>query len=234
MRGNIPVNRWNYLFMKVLFFTLLVFLSACDPQKRDTENLPWKISITDSGATRVLGMNVGEMTLKDMSIRLKHIADTMMFESSEGKLNVESYFGRMMVGLLEGRIVGDLDASDEFLQREKKMSHDREATPNNNWQYKLSIKGQDEIVSMRVWRMVYMPVTQYEEKQIKFFGKPESKIKVTDTAEYRLYPSKGLALLWDTDGGEIFYYAAPKEFERLKASLPMESVAVPKKPVVKD
>ncbi len=220
--------------MKVLLFTLFVFLSACAPQERDTENLPWKISITDSGATRVMGMNVGELTLKDMSIHLKHIADTLMFESAEGKLNIESYFGRRMIGLLEGRIVADLDASDEFLQREKKSSHNREATPNNNWQYKLSIKGQEEIVNMRVWRLVYMPVTQYKEKQINFFGKPASIIKVTDTAEYRLFPSKGLALLWDKDGGEIFYYAAPKEFERLKASLPMESVAVPKKVDVKE
>ena len=219
--------------MKVLFFTLLLFLSACEPQERDTENLPWKITITDSGATRVMGIDVGEVTLKGISIRLKHIADTLMFENSDGKLNLESYFGRMMIGLLEGRIVADLDASDEFLQREKKASGDREATPNNNWQYKLTIKGQKEIVGMRVWRMVYMPVTQYEEKQIKFFGKPESTIKVTDTAEYLLFPSKGLALLWDKDGGEIFYYAAPKEFERLKASLPMESVAVPKKIDVK-
>ncbi|HIO92258.1 MAG TPA: hypothetical protein EYG68_05355 [Leucothrix mucor] len=220
--------------MKVLFFTLLVLLSACEPQKKDTENLPWKISITDSGATRVMGMDIGEITLKGISIRLNHIANTLMFETSKGELNVESYFGRIMIGLLEGRIIADLDASDEFLDRERKSSTGREATPNNNWQYKLSIKAEKEIIKMRVWRMVYMPVTQYEEKQIKFFGEPEETIKVTETAVYRLYPKKGLAILWDSNGGEIFYYAAPKEFARLKASLPMESVAVPKKPVVKD
>ena len=217
--------------MKVLLFTLLVFLSACDPRARDTENLPWKISITESGATRVLGIDVGDFTLKDLSIHIRDVADVAIFESDKGKLNLEAYFGKITIGLLEGRIVADLDVTDEYLQKERDKSRDREATPNNNWKYKISEKENKAALDMKFWRLVYLPTGQYEEKQIKFFGIPKETIKVTDTAEYRLFPSKGLAVLWDRDGGEVFYYVATKDFARLKASLPMESAAVPKKPV---
>jgi len=33
-----------------------------------------------------------------------------------------------------------------------------------------------------------------------------------------------MALLYDTAGKEIFYYVAPRDFPRLKATLPKETV----------
>jgi hypothetical protein len=210
--------------MKYLFFTLLILLTACEPRERDTENLPWKTSVTESGATQVFGIAIGEVTLKELSIRLQKIADTALFESPKGKLSIESYFGKTTVGLLEARIIADLEVSDEFLKTERKYVKDRDSTPNNNWKYQLTTEGAADIVNKKVWRMVYLPIAQYEEKQIKFYGEPEEIIEVTKTAQYRLYPSKGIALLWDTDGGEIFYYVAPRDFLRLKESLPMEIV----------
>jgi len=210
--------------MKYLFFILLALLTACEPRERDTKNLPWKTSVTESGATEVFGITVGEVTLKELSIRLQKIADTALFETPKGKLSIESYFGKTTIGLLEGRIIADLDASDEFLKTERQHVKDRDSTPNNNWKYQLSTEGAAEIVNMNIWRFVYIPVAEYEEKQIKFFGEPAETIKVTKTAQYRLFPDKGIALLWDTKGGEIFYYVAPKDFARLKASLPMEIV----------
>jgi len=210
--------------MKKLFFIVLILLSACEPKERDVTNLPWKTSITESGATRVFGINVGDITLKELSIKLKKIADTALFETPQGDLSIEAYFGKTTIGLLEGRIIADLDAGDEFLKTERKRAKDRNPTPNNNWKYQLSTEGATEIVDMNIWRLVYMPIGQYEEKQIKFFGEPEEIIKVTETAQYRLFPEKGIVLLWDTEGGEIFYYVAPRDFERLKQQLPMEVI----------
>ena len=210
--------------MKTLFFSLLVLLTACTAKERDTQNLPWKTSITESGATQVFGIAVGEVTLKELSIRLKKISDSALFETPKCVLSLEAYFGKTMIGLLEGRIIVDLEAGSAFLKTERQYARDRDSTPNNNWKYKLSTEGLAQTVDMIIWRMVYIPTGEYEQKQIRFFGKPEEIIKVTETAQYRLYPSKGVALLWDIEGSEIFYYVAPKDFLRLKASLPMEIV----------
>jgi hypothetical protein len=207
-----------------LFIILFFLLTACEPKERETENLPWKTSLTDTGATHVFGVAIGEVTLKELSIRLQKIADTALFETSKGKLSIESYFGKTMIGILEGRVIADLEASDDFLKTERGYAKDRDSTPNNNWKYKLTTEGLEKIVDMTVWRIVYLPTGQYEEKQIRFFGEPEEIIEVTKTAQYRLFPSKGIVLLWDTEGGEIFYYVAPKDFARLKASLPMDVV----------
>jgi len=218
----VPEGRFKQ--MKYLFFILLVLLTACEERERDTKNLPWKTSVTESGAIQVLGITIGEMTLKELSIRLQKISDTALFETPKGELSIESYFGKTMIGLLEARIVVDLEVSDEFLNTERKYAKNRDSTPNNNWKYQLTTEGLAEVANKKIWRMAYLPTGQYEEKQIKFFGEPEEIIEVTKTAQYRLFPSKGIALLWDTDGSEIFYYVAPKDFLRLKESLPMEVV----------
>ncbi|MCK5901600.1 MAG: hypothetical protein KAG28_00500 [Cocleimonas sp.] len=211
--------------MKPLFLVLFILLTACDSQPRDTSKLPWKTAVTATGATEVFGIPIGDVTLQALSIGLHKAAEVSLFETPKGALNLEAYFGKVGVGgILEGRIVADLEASDVFLQTEKKQAKDRDATPNNNWKYEISHAAGNKALQMKVWRMVYMPTGQYEEKQIKFFGKPEETISVTKTAQYRLFPQKGIALLWDTEGGEIFYYVAPKDFPRLKAILPMKIV----------
>jgi hypothetical protein len=210
--------------MKYLLIILFFLLTACEPKERDTKNLPWKTALTESGATHVFGVAVGEVTLKELSITLQKIADTALFETPKGTLSIESYFGKTMIGLLEGRVIADLEASDEFLKIERGYAKERDATPNNNWKYKLTTEGLEKIVDMVVWRIVYLPTGEYKEKQIHFFGKPAEIITLTKTAQYRLFPTKGIVLLWDTDGGEIFYYVAPKDFSRLKASLPMDIV----------
>ena len=66
-------------------------------------------------------------------------------------------------------------------------------------------------------------VPDFEPAQMKFFGEPDEKIQVSESAQYWLYPNRGMALFWDTDGKEIFYYVANKDFDRLKKSLPMEA-----------
>jgi hypothetical protein len=66
---------------------------------------------------------------------------------------------------------------------------------------------------------MYISIADYEEKQIDFFGKPDEIQKVGETTEYRLFPEKGLVVLWDTDGKETFYYVSPDDFLRLKTAL---------------
>jgi hypothetical protein len=119
-----------------------------------------------------------------------------------------------------------MEADQKIFKAMKEDNVDRESTPSNHWKYSLSIKSTRVANDLRVWRLVYLPVADFELKQMKFFGEPQEKIQVTDSAQYWLYPKKGMALLWDKEGKEIFYYAAPKDFPRLKQSLPSKVVTV--------
>lgn len=205
---------------------LLSFLIAgCDTNKEKlNEKLPWHVSTTEDGSTQVLGVAIGNTTFKELMFKLQLLAEPALFEGPDGKLTLEAYFGKKKFGALEARLVAEMDANESLLKMMLKERTEKDSTPSNHWKYGLTVKNTKLANDIRVWRLVYLPVTDYEPKQMNFFGQPEETIKVGETAEYRLYPSRGMVLLYDTAGKEIFYYAAKKDFARLKASLPKETI----------
>jgi hypothetical protein len=213
---------------KLIAIMLLLSLVACGKNNEAelNKNLPWQVSTeTADGSTQVLGVNVGTMTFKEMMFKLRYLAEPALFQASDGGLTLEAYFGKKRFGALEARLIAEMDADETLLkQMLADTVEDRESTPSNHWKYKLSVKSTKLANEVRVWRLIYLPVTDYELKQMKFFGEPEEIMKVNETAQYWLYPSRGMALLYDTAGKEIFYYVAKKDFARLKTSLPKEAV----------
>jgi len=206
---------------KTLLFLLLFTLFGCGYDKeQNKEMLPWHVSTNADGTTHVLGVDIGNISFKDLMFKLQLLAEPALFESKEGDLSLEAYFGKKKFGILQARLVAEMDADQALLKKLLKEQAGRDSTPSNHWKYKLNIANTRLANDLRVWRLIYLPVADYELKQMQFFGEPEEKIKITDTAEYWLYPSKGMVLLYDTAGKEIFYYVAKKDFKRLKDSLP--------------
>lgn len=213
---------------RFLIAVICLFLAACDAGNTDklNINLPWQVSKNADGSTKILGVDIGNVTFKELMFKLKLLAEPAVFEDPNGKLSLEAYFGKKKFGALEARLVAEMEADQSQLQTMVKNTTDKESTPSNNWKYSLDIQDTKVANDLRVWRLIYLPVSDYEPKQMNFFGKPESVQKISETAEYRFYPSKGMVLLYDTEGKEIFYYAAQKDFARLKAALPKEIVMI--------
>ena len=211
---------------KVFLLSLLILISACSPTDSDITkaNLPWNVSVNPDGTTHILGVDIGTTTFKELMFKLQLLAEPGLFEAKDGSLKLEAYFGKKKFGILEARLVAEMDAEDSILKKMLKEQVGRDSTPSNHWKYKLNIENTRIANELRVWRLVYLPISDYETKQIKFFGEPEETIKVNKTAQYLLFPSKGLVVLWDTDGKEVFYYVAKKDFERLRKSLPMKKL----------
>lgn len=216
------------LIIGSLFIALLGFgalkLMFSGVEVKANANLPWMVSTNADGTTHILGVDIGKTTFKELMFKLKLLAEPALFESPDGKLSLEAYFGKKRFGVLDARLIAEMDADEKLLKQMLAEKVGRDSTPSNHWKYALSVKNTRIANDLRIWRLIYLPVTDYEIKQMKFFGEPEEKLKVTETAEYWLYPSRGMALLYDTDGKEIFYYVAKKDFPRLKASLPKKAV----------
>lgn len=216
------------LFFAVVFLIFILSFYGWKNQEQTiaaAKNLPWQISTTDAGNTKVFGVEIGKSTFKELMHELKRLAEPALFESPDGDFLLEASFGKKKIGLLEARLVAELDADRKIMEAIKLDSVKREATPSNQWKYIPSVKSIQEVINnLRVWRLIYLPVSDYDEKQIEFFGEPKESIKINETAQYLLFPEKGLVVLWDTAGKEIFYYAAPKDFERLKKRLPTKRV----------
>lgn len=205
----------------ILVLLLCSVLFACADQTADTETnvLPWQVSLLESGDTEVFSVSPGVTTLREFSKRFESLPELRLFQKQTGELLLEGYLGKVTVGRFDARIVAELDAPADFLESVLASNLGREPTPNNLWKYKLSEAQTLKALDMIVWRFMYIAIAAYEEKQIGFFGEPNSVEKVTDTAEYRFYPEKGVVVLWDTDGKETFYYTSPSSFSRLTKAL---------------
>jgi len=212
----------------ILLLGFLVILTGCgeDIKEKAKTNLPWHSTITKEGYTQFLGVDIGKSTFKEMMFKLKLLAEPALFEDAVSKkLTLEAYFGKKKFGILEARLIVEMDADEALLKKILEESvGERDSTPSNHWKYELTVKNTKIANDLRIWRLIYLPITDYEMKQMNFFGKPDEKLKVNETAEYWFYPAKGVVLLYDTAGKEIFYYAAQKDYARLKASLPKEAV----------
>ncbi|PID47507.1 MAG: hypothetical protein CSB47_00570 [Proteobacteria bacterium] len=188
------------------------------------------IKSTQAGETEVLGLSPGNFSLREFAEHFHELAEVRLFQKADGKLFLEAYLGKIRIGKFDARLVAELDAPEALLHSILKLGKDRKPTPNGYWQYNLNDQYLLDALEQRVWRFMYIPIADYEEKQIAFFGVPGLVEKVTDTAEYRYYPEKGLVVLWDKEGKETFYYSSPKEFERLKLAIEADKKPEAKQP----
>jgi len=217
------------LLLTVILLLLGLMLAGWLYSKGEQSNgevtLPWKIKLSESGATRVFGMDIGRLTLKEMMLSLHKLAEASVFENREGVLSLEAYFGKTRLGIFDATLIADIDASQVELKNFISLLKvsDREGTPSGNWKYKLAEESVQQANDMRVWRLVYIPSANYDVVTIeKQFGKPDNKEPLGDGLTYWYYPKKGVVVLEDQNGGEVFYYVAPDEFSRLQAALPKE------------
>jgi hypothetical protein len=187
--------------------------------------LPWEIKQTASGATEVFGLHVGQLSLKDMMKTLHKIAEINAFEDKNGQKILEAYFAKVKLGVFDAILIAELDIKTEILNNfiQNSNINEREATPSGRWKYVLNEANMQQVNQLRVWRLIYIPVAEYNETTLnKQFGKPNAKQVLDDNLSYWYYPKKGLAILHDKSGSEIFYYVAPNEFTRLKTVLPKQ------------
>ncbi len=205
----------------ILVIILCSVLAACVDKGNEPENhvLPWQVTVLDDGKTEVLSVSPGATTLREFSKRFESLPELRLFQKPDGGLILEGYLGKVTIGRFDARIIAELDASDDFLKSILDLNLGRKPTPNNFWQYKLSEEQMLTALDLNVWRFMYISIAAYEEKQIGYFGKPDSVEKVTDTAEYRFYPKKGVVVLWDQAGKETFYYTSPSNYPRLIKAL---------------
>ena len=205
----------------ILVSILCCVLSACVDKSPEPEKdiLPWQVSLLENGRSKVFSVSPGAITLREFSQRFDVLPELRLFQKPTGELILEGYLGKVKVGRFDARIIAELDASDDFMLSILSLNLGRKPTPNNFWQYKLSEEQILKALDIKVWRFMYISIAAYEEKQIDFFGVPSLIEKVSDTAEYRFYPKKGVVVLWDTAGKEIFYYTSPSDFSRLTNAL---------------
>lgn len=198
----------------------LIFRQGDVGSVRQVENLPWQIKVDDAHETRVFGVSVGESTLSEMGQVFGKIPELAIFQKNTGVRELEAYFSRLRIGMLQANIVAVLDIDGESLSAYADFERVGKPMPSGQRKYVLSLSGLKAAGDLIVWKLAYIPVVDYTDVQLlKFFGQPEQKTTLSANSQYWHYPEKALLIAYNTEGKEIFHYTSKQHYKRLMEQL---------------
>jgi hypothetical protein len=200
---------------------LTLGMTGCDSSPQHPEDLPWQVTLSPEGNPQVFHLDVGTATLKDVIERFHSFPEMAVFAHESGKRTLEAYFGTQRLGLFEAKIIAEMQADSPMLDKFQQENTKREGMASGQWKYTLSEGNIKVTDSLRMDKLIYMPVIDYDPDIVMArFGVPDERLPSTqESVEYWFYPAKGLAILMNSDGKEVFYYATKQHFAALKQGL---------------
>ncbi len=130
------------IFLLLVAIALVMLFSANNGQKRTmkVDELPWQVETLSDHASRVFGITLGETTLFQAIDKWGTHPDVGLFESEDGKMRLEAYFGKMRLGVFDAYLIARLDASDEQMSRFYEVKINRKPMPSGDYKYELPEK----------------------------------------------------------------------------------------------
>lgn len=200
---------------------ILLLLSACgksDPQVVD--NLPWDITSTEQGTTRVFHLELGKTTLRQAIEQWHSFPELAVMQSRTNELSLEAYFGKQRLGLFEAKLVAELVADPAILEKFSQEQIKREPQASGAWRLSVSEANVKLANDFLIKYLIYIPVVNYEPELIRArFGEGAEIVNLTATVDAWFYADRNLAMLIDAKSGDMFYYSSPQDFPQLKTKI---------------
>ena len=186
--------------------------------KPDGENAnvetPWNITLHDDGTLESLGIRLDHTTLQDVIDRHGLPDSIALFADAREASSVEAYFRSVKFGPINISLVTTMRLSAEELDGMLDRSGGQLGTKTGASKFLLSEADQKALLKKPIGYLTAMPA--YSSLEAEYFrerlGDPAASMQVSETAQNWIYPEKGLTLLIDTQGKEVFQYRNPAEF----------------------
>lgn len=204
------------LFALVVIALLLPLLVPDIGKKQGGDpniNLPWQIESDGQGGSRVFGVQPGISTLAEVKTRLGDDLEVAIVAAPNEIGTVEAYYGQLMLGFVQARVVLTVDASPEMVtdmrERALKAEHMESATR------KIRLHPEDlaAVYRLPVRAISVIPSVNLDENTVvQRFGPASERLQVSEKRVHLLYPEKGLDVILDGEGKELLQYVAPRQF----------------------
>lgn len=176
--------------------------------------MPWHVIVHDAEHAEVFGITLNKTTLEQARHHFGQLDGIALFQSETGEYSLEGYFGKVNIGPFGARVIASLDASQQDLAGLTEHTIKRIKTENGSHRWTLKADKQIEQGSRVIKSLSYIP--SYSGMDQSFiqqrFGEPAQRKIVDDTTQLWFYPDKGIRVMVDNEGKELFEYMAPAYF----------------------
>lgn len=207
---------WGLLGLTLVAVVIGVLAMPDRTQTRRFENLPWQIEIPASDRTRVLGIELGRTTLRELTDHLP-VPDIRLFVEPDGSRTVEAFYSNARIPPFEANIVLVPALDDEamaFIWGER--TSDR-PMPSGARRYGLSDDALRALGGAVVVEMSYIPRARWDAVLMRQrFGEPAGQLRIGEDQDYWLYPDRGLAVMVPAGRGRVLmHYVTLDRWERV-------------------
>lgn len=196
-------------------------LTGCQVSPPEHPFLPWDFEVNPQGNVEVFGLEIGESSMVDFRRLYDQRADLAIFRDPDGALSLEAYFGETAVGPLNAQVVLVADVGQEQLSEWASGSMNIDPTPSGARQMTMSDEAVRAAQHLPILSIHYAARADYSKALVeRRFGIPdEVRIEPNEeeNIEYWLYPQRGLMIILDEDGRDVFQYINPRNFNALEA-----------------
>ena len=191
--------------------------------------LPWLVSADEQDRTLVFGFTIGDTTLGEARAAFGEEGKINLFTHPDraDRYSVEAYFDQMYLDGLRADFVITLDADQAELAAMYERGLRISQLGSGGKKVTLAPQDIDALQQSPIRVITYLPWKSLNGEILnKRFGKPDEKFTEPTGVTHWLYPSKGMDIGLDRDGGVVIQYVDAREFEDLVALLEGEPESV--------
>ena len=191
-----------------------------DPKAVPTSGLPWQIETLPGGESRVFDLTLGKSTLTDARARFGPEMELAIVATPTEAGNVEGYYEALTLGFVAGKMIITADLPQDVIEGMRERAPKTEYMQSTTRKATLAEADRALALAAPIRGIAFIPSAQLDEAVIlERFGQPAERIRVGENLEHFLYPAKGLDVVLDSKGRELFQYVAPARFDALRAPL---------------
>ena len=195
----------------VLIATGLVFstfyLATRNITLPDNQAMPWQSYVNDQGETVVFNLTMERSTLMDAIRLFGSESEASLFESNDGRKDLEVFFSSTKVGGLSAKVVLNLDLSNEQYDYFFANIKESMVLPTGSRKTSFNKSAESSMFALTIRSLTFIPRADLSpETIISLFDKP-NKIELGDQGvEYWHYFKKGLRIIVDSENKEILEF----------------------------
>lgn len=191
-----------------------------DPKAVPTSGLPWQIETLPGGESRVFDLTLGKSTLTDARARFGREMELAIVATPTEAGNVEGYYETLTLGFVAGKMIITADLPQDVIEGMRERAPKTEYMQSTTRKATLAEADRALALAAPIRGIAFIPSAQLDEAVIlERFGQPAERIRVGENLEHFLYPARGLDVVLDNKGRELFQYVAPARFDALRAPL---------------
>lgn len=217
------------LTLAILAGAAILLTPSTETENKEVENLPpvampWEIIVHDDGSSEIFKVHLGSSTFQDLHKEWGMPDSIGLFAKGPKPQSVEVWYSNAKTSPMKAGVVLTLNVTEQEMQAMMIRSQGLKGSKTGDQRFILADTDQSQLLERTVETLTYIP--SYRGLEADYFeerlGVPSATLQESGSAISWFYPERGLTLMIDDEGKDVFQYQKPSTFKLPAGAIPVE------------